>query len=208
LFGQLSGLRHERRHLGKAFAVAVGCYLVIQLAYTFGLKAIPLLDVFIVATGFVLRAALGAVAIHAYISGWLLFCTGSLALMLAFAKRRHEFISQGDQRGESRPSLLGYSRSALDALVIFAASGAFMSYGVYAIESETARRSPALILTIPIVLYGVMRYLFLVFGREEGGEPENVIFGDPHMILSVILFVALALFAMSGVKVPFIHELP
>lgn len=190
--------------VGLSFAAGVGVYLLIQLGYTFGLKAVPILDVFIVATGFVLRAALGAVAIGVGISGWLLLCTGMLALMLGFAKRRHEFISQGDERGESRPSLLGYTRPALDALVIFASAGAALSYGVYAIESDTAKHYPALVLTVPVVLYGVMRYLFLVFGREEGGEPENLVFGDPHMIACVLVFLALALLAMSGYKVGFI----
>ncbi|MBX7132333.1 MAG: UbiA prenyltransferase family protein [Fimbriimonadaceae bacterium] len=187
-----------------SFAFGVGVYLLIQLGYTFGLKAVPILDIFIVATGFVLRAALGAVAIGVGISGWLLLCTGLLALMLGFAKRRHEFISQGDERGQSRPSLLGYTRSALDALVIFASAGAALSYGVYAIESDTAKHYPALVLTVPVVLYGVMRYLFLVFGREEGGEPENLVFGDLHMILVVFAFLGLALLALSGFKVGFI----
>lgn len=190
--------------VGTKFLYGVGFYVGLQLAYSMALKAVPVLDVFLIATGFVLRAALGAVALSVGISGWLLFCTGALALMLGFAKRRHEFHWQGEQRGESRPSLTGYTQQALDALVVFAAAGAALSYGVYAIESDTARRYPALILTIPIVLYGIMRYLFLVFGRQDGGEPENVVFGDSHMIVTLLIFLAVALLAMSGLRVPFI----
>lgn len=188
-----------------SFLLGVAVYLMVQVLYSLGLKAVPILDVFIVATGFVLRAVLGALAIEVGISGWLLLCTGLLALMLGFAKRRHEFMSQGEGRGDSRPALLGYTQAALDALVVFSSAGAALAYGVYAIESDTAKKYPALVLTLPAVLYGVMRYLFLVFGRQEGGEPENLVFGDLHMIVCVIAFVCLALLAMSGYRIGFIQ---
>jgi 4-hydroxybenzoate polyprenyltransferase len=190
--------------LGWPFAAGIGFYWLLQVGYNAWFKAIPILDVFVVATGFVLRAVLGAVAIDVRISGWLLFCTGALALMLAFAKRRHEFRDRGEDRAGTRPSLSGYTQAALDALVIFSAGAAALSFGVYAIESETARRHPALILTLPCVLYGVMRYLYLVFGRESGGEPETVLLTDPHIVLAVVAFLGLALYAMTGAEVPFL----
>lgn len=190
--------------LGAPFLVGVGVYLLLQVGYNAWFKAIPILDVFVVATGFVLRAVLGAVAIQVRISGWLLFCTGALALMLAFAKRRHEFRDRGEDRGLTRPSLGGYTQAALDALVVFSAGAAALSFGVYAIESETARRHPALILTLPCVLYGVMRYLYLVFGRDSGGEPESVLLSDPHIILALLAFLGLAVYAMTGADIPFL----
>ena len=179
-------------------------YVVLQLAYNFWLKRAPVIDVMVISTGFVLRAALGAIAISAFISGWLLFCTGTLSLLLASAKRRHEFRLQGDDRGESRPALLGYSGSALDAMVVFSASISGIAYGIYAIESETALRHPALILTVPFVVFGILRYLFLTFAKDEGGEPESVLLGDWQILLSVVLFLAAAFYALGGYDIPFL----
>src|SRR5579862_1317627 len=99
-------------------------YVVLQLLYNFGLKKVAVADVFLISLGFVLRAALGAAAISVQISTWLLFCTGALALMLGFAKRRSEFILLGDRRAEVRESLTAYSKGALDALVVMFACGA------------------------------------------------------------------------------------
>lgn len=189
----------------RGFLIGVASYLVIQLAYNFGFKHKPLADVTLISLGFVLRAALGAVAIRAEISGWLLFCTGSLALMLALAKRRHEFMTQGDLRVESRPSLAGYTQQAIDALVIMSACLSTISYGVYSIESTTALKHPSLVLTTPFVIYGVMRYIFIVFAHEDGGEPESLLLSDRHIIASVLGFIISALLAMSGFSLPFLH---
>jgi 4-hydroxybenzoate polyprenyltransferase len=186
------------------FLIGLFGYLGLQVLYNLWFKHTPVLDVMVVSTGFVLRAALGAVAIDATISGWLLFCTGMLALLLACAKRRHEFHLQGDGRGESRAALLGYSAAALDAMVVFSAGVAAIAYGIYAIESDTAKSYPALILTVPFVVFGVLRYLYLTFARSEGGEPENILLGDWQILTTVVLFVASAFLALSGVEIPFV----
>jgi 4-hydroxybenzoate polyprenyltransferase len=191
--------------LGPA-CLAIGLtYLVIQVLYNFGLKRVPVLDVFLLATGFVLRAALGAAAIGVTISAWLLFCTAALALLLGFGKRRHEFLLQGEARETSRESLGGYTREALDGLVLVAAAIAAICYGIYAIDSPTAVRYPALLLTAPFVLYGIARYLFLILSRTEGGEPESMLLGDPHMLLSVALFVIAAAAAVGGLRLPLLE---
>ncbi|MBI5706834.1 MAG: decaprenyl-phosphate phosphoribosyltransferase [Armatimonadetes bacterium] len=181
-------------------------YLLLQSLYNAAFKAVPVADVFLISTGFVFRAVLGAAAIWVPISGWLLFCTGSLALMLGFAKRRHEFLLQGDSKLASRESLGGYSKGALDALVIATATASTLCYGIYAIESETARKFPALILSTLFVAYGIARYLLLVFTKEEGGEPADILLRDPHVLASVVLFVASAVFALSGVQVPLLDR--
>lgn len=186
------------------FLIGLFGYLGLQVLYNLWFKHAPVLDVMVVSTGFVLRAALGAVAIDATISGWLLFCTGMLALLLACAKRRHEFHLQGDGRGESRAALLGYSAAALDAMVVFSAGVAAIAYGIYAIESDTAKSYPALILTVPFVVFGVLRYLYLTFAKSEGGEPENILLGDWQILATVVLFVASAFLALSGVEIPFV----
>ncbi len=181
-------------------------YLILQVVYNLGLKHVPIADVFIISLGFIFRAALGAAAISVTISSWLLFCTGALALMLGFAKRRNEFISQGSDRALSRESLLGYSRGALDALVIMFATGAALCYGVYAVDSSTAQKFPALIITSIFVFYGICRYVLIVFSKDEGGEPENLLFKDRHVLFSIVMFIASAMLAMSGFRIPILEK--
>lgn len=181
-------------------------YLVLQVVYNLGLKHVPVADVFIISLGFIFRAALGAAAISVTISTWLLFCTGALALMLGFAKRRNEYIQQGEDRASSRESLAGYSKGALDALVIMFACGAALCYGVYAVDSSTARKFPALILTSIFVFYGICRFVLIVFGKDEGGEPESLLFKDRHILFSIVMFVLSAVLAMSGFRIPLLEQ--
>ena len=164
-----------------------------------------MLDVFVIATGFIVRAVLGASALVVAISGWFLFCTGALALMLGFAKRRNEFITQGETASSSRESLTHYSKPALDALVVIFATGAAICYGIYTLQSSAAREHPSLILTAPFVFYGITRYVLLVFQQDEGGEPADLLFGDWHIIGSVVCFIAAAALAISGLKLPFLE---
>lgn len=198
--------------LGLGLAVGTGAlgillvYLALQVVYNLGLKHQPVADVFTVALGFILRAVLGAAAIEVLVSPWLLFCTGALALLLGFAKRRNEFILQGDQRHTSREALALYNRPTLDAMVMISAAGATMSYGIYAVESPTAHEHPALVATCLFVFYGIYRYVYLTFSRDEGGEPENLLFRDPHLMASILLFAATAVAAMMGMQIPFIES--
>lgn len=184
--------------LNRASGVVVGLYLLLQVAYNLGLKRTPVADVFAIAAGFVLRAVLSATAIDARVSVWLLLCTGSLALMLGFAKRRSEFVSQGEARGTSRESLTGYSLPALDAMVVLFAGAAVVTYLLYSIDSKTGRAHPLLIGTAVFVTYGVARYLLLVFAEGEGGEPEELLFRDPHLIFTVVGFVLAAAAALTS----------
>lgn len=184
----------------------VGVYAVLQVLYNLWLKRIPVADVFTLATGFVLRAILGATAVWVPISGWLLFCTGALALMLGFAKRRHEFILQGEERAASRSSLAGYSLQTLNALLIMTATGAAICYGIYTLDSKTAAKYPAIVITNLPVLYGICRYVLLVFSRDEGGEPSDTLFRDWHMLCSILLFVGCALLALGGFQIPLLER--
>jgi len=186
-------------------AVLIASYLVLQSTYNFGMKHTAVADVFAISLGFVLRAIVGATAINVTISGWLLFCTGALALMLGYGKRRQEYIMQGEERGLTRESLNHYSLQALDGLLLMAATTAAISYGIYAIDSKTAQHYPALVLTALPVFYGVSRYILVAFTQDEGGEPESLLFSDRHILLSVVGFIALAAFAMSGINIPFLE---
>lgn len=192
--------------LRPIFVAGLGGYIILQVAYNLFAKKTPILDVFTVAFGFVLRAALGAMAIRVEISAWLLFCTGALALLLGFAKRRHEFMLDNHDRSTTRPALADYTLPLLDNMVMFSAALAGLSYGVYAIMSPTAQQYPSLFLTTPFVLYGIARAMFLIFAKGDGGEPENIVLGDPHMIWTILLFIAAAIYAMSlGQAVPYIQ---
>lgn len=188
--------------LNIASLAVIFAYLLIQLSYNLGAKNVPVTDVFLIAMGFVVRAVLGATAIDVKISGWLLLCTAALALMLGFGKRRSEFVTQGEDRAMSRRTLAHYSRPALDSLVTASAVGAAMCYGIYSLESPTAQAHPGLVLTPLWVVYGIYRYLFVNMSVDAGGEPENLLFGDPHIRITVILFVLNVALAMGGMTVP------
>jgi 4-hydroxybenzoate polyprenyltransferase len=192
--------------LNRSSLALVGGYLALQVLYNLWLKRVPVADVFSISLGFVIRAWIGATAIWVPVSSWLIFCTGSLALMLGFAKRRHEFLLQGEGRAASRESLEGYSRPALDALVVISATASALCYGIYAIDSDTAHRFPGMILTTLFVVYGIARYVLLIFSRDEGGEPADVLFGDAHILGSVLLFIAAAVLAVSGLTLPLISR--
>jgi len=190
--------------LGEGALTILGVYAVTQVLYNWKIKSYAVADVFTIAFGFVLRAALGAAAIGVGMSGWLFLCTASLALMLGFAKRRNEYILQGKDRSLSRQSLSAYSQLSLDMFVAIFSGLAIMCYGLYTLESETARTYPGLILTFPFVVYGVCRYLLAVYTKDEGGEPADTLFGDRHVLFSVIGFLLAAALAMSKVSVPLI----
>jgi 4-hydroxybenzoate polyprenyltransferase len=183
-------------------AAGILLYLVVQLGYNFLLKRKPVIDVFVLGFGFVLRAGLGAVALDVTISAWLLFCTGALSLLLGFAKRRSEYMMEGHDVSKTRPSLMGYNQATLDALVLFSASIASLSYGMYAIQSETAQKHPGLVLTTPLVIYAVARYLYLSLSQNEGGEPETLLVSDCHLAIVVILYLLVAIAAMLGLQIP------
>lgn len=170
-------------------------YLLIQLAYNLGIKHTPVADVFAVSSGFVLRAIAGAVAIGVAVSGWLFTCTAMIALFLGFAKRRGELIASGD--GGTREVLLKYNRAFLDQALTVTATGTLVSYAVYTISSETAIAHRDLVLTLPIVCYALFRYLFLALSKDEGAEPDVLLFRDPHLVISLLAYVAVVIYAMT-----------
>jgi 4-hydroxybenzoate polyprenyltransferase len=188
-------------HVNPIVLIWLVGYLFLQATYNLFLKQVPIADVFVIATGFVLRVILGAVAIHAQLSGWILLCTASLALLLGFGKRRSEFVSQGLERSSTRESLKGYSLQALDAFVVCSAASALLCYGLYGIESPTAKQHSGLILTIPFVAFGIFRYLMLIFGDGDTGEPESVVFKDKQLAFTLALFIITSAVALTGLRV-------
>lgn len=185
------------------FAGLIGVYLGLQVAYTLGLKRIAFVDVFVIAGGFVLRATGGALAIHVRLSPWLLLCTFLLALFLALCKRRHEkvLLEHGDTR--HRAALGGYDRRLLDQTLAITSAATIVCYAMYTLSEETVRRfgTNRLGLTIPFVIFGIFRYLDLVYRHDQGGRPEKVLLTDRVLIVTVLLYslTALLVFLMAGV---------
>jgi 4-hydroxybenzoate polyprenyltransferase len=165
--------------LSVAFLLA---FAGLQAAYTLSLKHVVLLDVLVIGSLFVIRAAAGAAAVDVRISPWLLLCTALLALFLALAKRRGELVLVGAQHTPGRPVLEGYSLELVDQLVAIVAASTVIAYSLYTL---TARDSKALLATVPFVIFGVFRYLLLVHRDDVGEEPEQVLLTDVPIILAV-----------------------
>jgi 4-hydroxybenzoate polyprenyltransferase len=174
----------------------VAAYFAMQLAYTFGLKAVSLVDVMIIAAGFVLRAIAGAEAIAVPISPWLLVCTFFLALFLALCKRRHEKLALDGQG--TRAALEGYDAKLLDLLVAVSAGATIVVYSIYTLWPDTVAKfgTNRLAATIPFVVFGVFRYLDLAYRREQGERPERVLLTDLPLLADIALFGATVLAAL------------
>jgi 4-hydroxybenzoate polyprenyltransferase len=168
--------------LDLAFLLA---FVALQAAYSLRLKHVVLLDVMTIGALFVIRSAAGAEAVRVRISPWLLLCTALLALFLALAKRRGELVLVGAARTPGRPVLEGYSLSLVDQLVAVVASSTVISYSLY---TFTARDSKAMMATIPFVLFGVFRYLLLIYREDVGEEPEQVLLTDVPILATVAVW--------------------
>ncbi len=167
------------------FPLVIVAYLGLMVLYSTRLKHVVLIDVFVIASGFVLRILAGTVVIPVIISPWLYLVTCFLSLFLAFSKRRHEIVLlQGDASGH-RKILKEYSIPLLDQIITIMVVGTLISYSIYTVEGPTGDHR--LIVTIPFVLYGMLRYLYLVHMRMEGGSPEEVLLRDRHILGSVAL---------------------
>ena len=181
--------------LGPGFCAVAATYLVMNLGYSFWLKRQVLIDVFVVATGFVLRAIAGValllpVAPATALSPWLLVCTFFGALFLALAKRRREIENSGDGASDQREVLKLYSRELLDGLLMITAATSLMSYALYTIWPGTVAKfgTEALLYTVPFVAYGIFRYLYLVRASDKSEDPSQVLLSDRPMGVCVLLY--------------------
>jgi 4-hydroxybenzoate polyprenyltransferase len=193
--------------LGPFFALAAFLYLVLNLAYSFRLKAIVILDVLAISMGFVLRAGAGALAISVELSDWLIVCTLLLALFLALSKRRHELTSLSDAASDHRPILAEYSPYLLDQMISVVTASCLMAYAFYTMAPETVEkyRTDRLAWTIPFVLYGIFRYLYLVHQKDQGGSPTDLLLTDRPLLLDVALWalsVVLIVYSAGGAPMP------
>lgn len=170
-----------------ALAVVLLAYIVLQIAYSFSLKNIVLLDVFTISAGFMLRVVAGVVVIEvARFSPWLYVCMGFLSLFLAVGKRRQELIMLDEKAANVRTTYKQYTLPLLDEMLRMVMTGSVLAYTLYTFESDPMR--PGLLLTIPFVLYAIMRYLYLMHVEGKGGAPEEVLFEDKPFFISVALW--------------------
>ncbi len=181
--------------LNFATGMALSIYFVMNLGYTFKLKNTVLLDVFIIAIGFLLRVISGAFAIKVGVSPWLLICTLFIALFLAFCKRRHELESLGNNASEHRANLSAYSIGFIDKIISALTAMTTMSYALYTIDPGVVKHlgTDGLIITVPIVLLGIFRYLYLVHQKHQGGSPTELVLTDRSLQGVIALYMVVAI---------------
>ncbi|WP_338552549.1 decaprenyl-phosphate phosphoribosyltransferase [Paenibacillus sp. KS-LC4] len=163
-------------------------YFIMNVGYSFKLKHVVLIDVMIIAAGFVLRAVAGAVAVNGNLTSWFILCAMLLSLFLALGKRRHELqLFEGDT-SKQRKVMQFYSIKLLDQLISIVTGLTIMCYSLYAAENHY------MMFTIPFVLYGVFRYLYLMHMENGGGKPEEILITDKHILFTVLIFACSVLF--------------
>jgi 4-hydroxybenzoate polyprenyltransferase len=192
--------------LGAAFRLSVpfflvaAAYAILLTAYSLWLKHLVILDVLTVAAGFVLRAVGGAAAIAVEISGWLVICTILVALFLALGKRRHEYRTLRGDAASHRPILAEYSESFLDQMVAVVTASTVTAYALYTMSPDTVAKFHTRLLpvTLPFVLYGIFRYLYLLYRRELGGNPSDLLLNDRALLVNTVLWMLSLLVIIYG----------
>ena len=179
--------------LEPGFGWIITLYFVINLLYSLWLKHKPIIDVMIIAAGFVLRVAAGVVLIEVTrFSPWLYVCTTLLALIIGFGKRRAEIILLSDGANAHRKVLDGYTIGFLDQLIVVVSATTIMAYSLYTFSALNLPSNHLMMLTIPFVVYGVFRYLYLIHVEDAGGAPEELILSDRPLLATLVLWGLLA----------------
>ena len=182
--------------LEPAFGWILLTYFVVNLAYSIGIKHLVILDIMFLSLGFVLRALGGVVVLlhlmpQFYLSSWLALCALLLSLFLVLGKRRHEIFLLENNAAEHRYILGHYSISYIDQLISVVCAATIMSYCLYTISEDTQQlyHTTNLFLTVPFVIFGVFRYLYLIYKKTEGGDPSRLLFQDLPTLINVILWI-------------------
>lgn len=178
--------------LAGSFALSVplgglaALYFCLMLLYSFYLKQIIILDVFTIASGFVIRVVAGTEVINVYLSPWVVMCTAFLALFLALGKRRNEIKTLGDGAHNHRSCLEAYTLPLIDQMISVVTASTIVTYFLYTFKSGQHLSS---MITVPFVLFGLFRYLYLVYSRNSGGSPEDIILSDRPLQINIILWI-------------------
>lgn len=181
--------------LNVHFFIALLIYAILQIAYSGWLKHVVIIDVFLIATGYLIRVIAGGLAIQIQLSPWLFICTILIALFLALSKRRHELVLLDKNAEIHRPILKEYTPQLLDQMIAVVTASTVISYCLYTVSSETVAKfgTKNLLFTVPFVLYGIFRYLYLVHQKEEGGSPEALIIKDKPLLVDLFLWISTAM---------------
>ena len=181
--------------LGAGFSICLGIYLTLNVLYSLGLKRIVILDVMTIALGFVLRVEAGALAIAVDVSSWLLLCTIFVALFLGFAKRRHELALQPTAASGTRKVLEHYNLTFVDQMINVVTASTVVSYALYTVDPATAARlgTRHLVATVPLALFGIFRFLFLLYQKSDLSSPTDAILHDPPFLVNLLLWGATVL---------------
>lgn len=192
--------------VGRGFFIVAVMFLGLNTLYTFALKGVVLLDVLSISISFILRAIGGVEALRSLdptieISPWLLICTLFLALFLGFCKRRQELVTMAEAHTH-REALREYTPALLDQLVGITAGGSVLAYAIYTIWPDTVEKfgTANLVYTVPIVLLGVMRYLYLVYSKQMGGSPSDLLLQEKFMLITVVVWIVLVVAILGGVQ--------
>ncbi len=188
-------------HASPQVAGMLAIYALLNVAYSLGLKRVVILDVFIIAAGFMLRLLAGTLGVGIVPSQWLLLCGLMLTLFMGFVKRRAELAQSEARAGApARRVLSDYGPALLDHMITVAAAGIIMSYSLYTMSPETIARhgTEHLIVTVPFVLYGVFRYIFLLHQRSQGEDPATEAMRDPHLLIVVLTWLGTTLWLIAG----------
>jgi len=179
-------------------------YVVLNIGYSFGLKHVVILDVFIIAAGFMLRILAGTLGLGIAPSQWLLLCGLMLTLFLGFAKRRAELNALLAESAGHRRVLEHYTAPMLDQFIGIAAAGTVISYALYTVSAETValHGTRGLIATVPFVLYGMLRYLWRLHRQGGGGDPAQELLTDPHLLAATAGWLLLVVLLLGGVTMP------
>lgn len=188
------------RAINPGFTVCAALYVVLNLFYSFWLKHVVILDVLLVAIFFVLRAAAGAEAINVEISRWLIICTLTLALFIALSKRRHELVLLEANASAHRVSLTEYSPYLLDQMIAVATASTLMGYVLYTVDPRTTDAfgrafasvdASPFIYTIPCVIFGIFRYLYLIHQKGKGGDPDRIVLSDRPFFVNLLIWMGI-----------------
>jgi 4-hydroxybenzoate polyprenyltransferase len=180
--------------LKPLFGFVILGYTLLNIAYSKWLKHVVILDVFSIAAGFVLRVVGGAVVIGVVMSHWLLICTMLLSLFLGFSKRRYELVALAKDASLHRRVLTEYNPLFLDMMIGIVTSATVVGYALYTVSHETIERfnTDKLLLTVPFVLYGIFRYLYLMYHKNHGGNPSQTLLADGPLIINIVLWVVVS----------------
>ena len=185
--------------LGRLVLLIVGLYLAQNVLYSLYLKQLVLVDIIVIAIGFVLRAVTGVVAIEVYLSPWLVVCTFLAALLLAIGKRRHEMFTNKDPAA-TRGTLDEYTAEGLDQLLVVVVSTLLVSYSLYTFFRSTDE----MMLTLPFAFFGVFRYHHLIHAKDIGSDPKYLLFDRPF-VLNFLIWMGVAIAVLYGAVTPILE---